>query len=260
MRAALTASSGLSAGTAVARVGGMPTSSSPSADAGTRARAGRSCLATTLAVLLSSPASMTWAQVDVPVPPPALVAPGPLGEEATPPSEPLPPPEPEPEHDDGRRVAAQLGLGFLVFAGATGLGILIGGAAARGTDTWGDAVVAAFTGTVAGHAIGYLLYPAVVTAVGDARGGRGTAGAAYLGALIGGAIYAGFTSLAGLLVDPHYGSDAILFAVGGASLVAALVAPVLAYELSDDAASEPAVAPTVSVGPNQAVVGVTGRF
>jgi hypothetical protein len=127
-----------------------------------------------------------------------------------------------------------------------------------GNPVWVDPTLVLGLWAAFGHAVGYTIYPLVITAVGDARGGHGQLGAAYLGALAGLAIQGGAAALgAHLIRSSEEALGAVVCAVGG---VAGLIAPVLAYGLSDDGSTSADVTPTVSFDSHGGVVGVTGRF
>jgi hypothetical protein len=164
----------------------------------------------------------------------------------------------------GRRVAAELGLGFLVIAGASTAGALIGMAVAPDDtvcESWlclDDTIYYAMGGAAIGTGAGYLLYPLTVAHVGGRRGGQGDVGAAYLGALVGGAANVGLGLLGLAAMDG--GSEGLGLTLAFVGNLLALAGPVVAYELSHDAAQRPAVAPTVSLSDRGAVLGAAGRF
>lgn len=118
---------------------------------------------------------------------------------------------------------------------------------------------AAFFGAIGGT-IALAFTPFFVSLAGEAVGGRGSAGAAYLGMLAGGALAAGALAL-GVAANDRGTLDAMLV-VGG---LCALAGPILGYEVSDgDArgarASGMAWMPTVGASQNGATIGVIGML
>lgn len=109
--------------------------------------------------------------------------------------------------------------------------------------------------------IGYWLLPVAVAGIADLAGGRGNAGGAYLGLLIGSGLWGASLAVALSIRGP---SPDVQFGVGGAiGGVLALACVVGGYEIWDAVArssSTPTLVPTASVTSDGVSVGVAGSF
>lgn len=180
---------------------------------------------------------------------------------------------PPPEYDPGDPVARGIlgplaGLGM--FVAPTAIGLAVGLATMSNCSGFSSSclsLLAPTAGATIGAIIGLSLYPLGVALGADAVGGRGGTGWAYLGGLIGTAVGLGIFGAGMAIASSMEGQDqnfviipAIILGAG-----AALVGPVIAYEMSDHSArrsSTPELTwmPTFSVDRYGATAGIAGFF
>lgn len=178
-----------------------------------------------------------------------------------------PPPPASPDDPVARAFFGPLaGLGLIAASTALGamLGAFIGGGCVP-RDFCSPGLMAAI-GAMIGAGVGLpVFYPLGVALGADAAGGRGGVGWSYLGGLIGVAaglaVYFGAWGIQSATNAP-YAEVMVPAIVLGAG--AALVGPVIGYELSDHSArpahAEVTWIPTLNIDPHGARAGVAGSF
>lgn len=177
---------------------------------------------------------------------------------------------PRGERDDP---VARAFFGPLAGLGMIALGTVVGAAVGSGItcgDPEDDSICGAlFTalGAAIGAGVGLaVLYPLGVALGANAAGGRGDAGWTYLRGLIGAAVGASLV-LGALGIHVATGADSAALIISAIVLGAgaAMVGPVIAYEITDHASrtsarTETSWLPTLTVGPHGASAGVVGSF
>lgn len=186
---------------------------------------------------------------------------------------------PPPAYDPGdppARVVVGLLAGLGMLAAPPVIGFLVGAAASSNctkTDIFAGGGCFDFVGPMVGVGIGatvgLALYPLGVALGADAVGGRGHAGWTYLGGLIGTVVGGGILG-AGVAIADTMQYDERLFVTVPASILgglAFLVAPLIAYEMSDSSARSPQTStpeltwtPTLNIDRYGAAAGIAGTF
>lgn len=184
---------------------------------------------------------------------------------------------PPPAYDPGdppARVIVGLLTGLGMLAAPPAIGYLVGLAASSNcTSSFGGggcwSAVGPMVGVGIGATVGLALYPLGVALGADAVGGRGHAGWTYLGGLIGTAVGGGILGAGVAIADTMHQSDRLFVTVPAGILggLAFLVAPIIAYELSDHSArtSQPSGPeltwmPTLNIDRYGATAGIAGTF
>lgn len=161
------------------------------------------------------------------------------------------------------RVLSGVGLGAAGLVVATGIGFGIGGAMRNECSASSFICFQshAIEGGLVGASVGVALLPALYSLASEWVGGRGHAGGAYLGFLVGSAASAGMISL-GVLANERLRND-VGGGLLGASIALGVLAPLagmaLGYEITDDA-TLPQVQPTVAFDAQGATFGLGGTF
>lgn len=166
------------------------------------------------------------------------------------------------------RVGAEIGFGLGGLVLTTGVAAALGAALNEpcGASPWqflcgptGGAIMGGLVGTFLGGA----LLPAFLTLGGTAAGGRGHAGGAYLGFLVGGGAAAGTIALGalGMTQIGGAGGDALLWSSIVLGTLMTMTGTIVGYELTHHAATRgPSVTPSLAVDGNGATIGATGTF
>jgi hypothetical protein len=180
------------------------------------------------------------------------------------------------EPDDprmGGRIGAQVGMGMVagLFVGTIGgfLGAGIGSSACE-QDFFSSC---GLVGGVVGHyVVALMTIPLAVTWAGSWVDGRGNAGGAYLGELVGAgaaAVLMGVAIAVGSSADGENVAGALYATAFASSIVLPLIGAIVGYEISDDegrrqdaglADQGPQLVPLVSADQHRLTIGLGGTF